>query len=92
MGLGFMLIESGLDMSIEMISCFIAFVAGLIFYSLDFKIGTLLHMFSFAGLFVIFYVNNMIWSIPLIFLLISIVILSLSLYAVSKVVERGAYI
>ena len=92
MGLGFGLIEAGLGMSIESVITIIILLAGVILYAADFKLGTLLHFLGFATAFIVFYVLGWNWVLPLIFMLLSLVILALSLYAVSKTTQAGAFI
>lgn len=75
-------IVANLSMSFEAIICFIAFVGGIIFYAKDFKLGVVLHLLFFGGIFTWFYLAGLNWTLPLIIMLCSLVLLVFSLFAI----------
>jgi|GEM_PF-5079287 len=74
------MISTNLDMDFAIIFSIVAFVIGIIFYAQDIKVGLLAHTILFGLVFALSYVNQWLWSIPLIIFLTFIVILSLSLF------------
>jgi len=67
-----------------------------IFFAKDFKIGIIILMTTSAGAFIWFYQqtvsgNAMDWTLPLSIFFISLVILSLSIYAVNKSSVTGGF-
>jgi len=97
MNIGFNLIESGLGMPLAYIAVIVIFICSLVFLAKDFKIGMILLFFQNGLLFLWFYYmyqhGDLIdYTIPLIMMFISLVILALSLYAVQKTSKEGGFI
>jgi len=69
----------------------IAFLLGLIWYAKGLKIGTLINMITFAGIFVWFYESSdsLNWLLPLVLVIVNIIILAISLYGETKVSPSG---
>lgn len=76
----------------EVLVCFLIFMAGLIFYAQDFKLGTVLHFAAYSATFLWFHAADLNWSIPLILALIFFVVMCLTLYAVNKATQQGQFI
>lgn len=84
MGFGFNsaidLIASNLGASPEALLLIVVFLAGLIFYALDMRIGIMIHFMLFSVSFVVLALLGMSTIYALTLTLLSLVVLSLSLY------------
>lgn len=90
--IGQSIIENSLELEITTILTIIVFVGGLIIFAKDYTMGLLLQFFIQLMLFVGFYLLGWAYQLPLIISLMTLVILSLSLYATSKKVQLGGII
>jgi len=91
----FEFLAENLGITIETVITFIALFGGMIVYARDFKIGMIVHILLFSGLFIVFRILEMNFRIPLTLFLIFLAILSLSIFFVAKespVTARGGLI
>lgn len=86
MNLGIEFILQSMGITLPTLIFLVVTILSLIFFATDFKIGLLIEVITQAVLFMWFYSADYItnWKQPLIAFLISIVLLSLSLYFQSK--------
>ena len=84
-------VVDNVGVSFEWIILLIFIVANIIFFARDFKIGIITLMITMAGVFVWFYQANYNWVLPLSVFFISLVILSLTLFAVNKSSATGGF-
>jgi accessory gene regulator protein AgrB len=86
-------IASNVGMEFELIITLLIAVGGLIFYAMDFKLGMVLHFVGFGVTFMAFYHYGLNYSKPLICFFMSLVLMALTLYFVSKTTKtRGAIV
>lgn len=88
----FGLVANNLNSTTEILIVAIAFLAGLVFYASDFRLGSLLHFLVYGVIFVWFYEKNMAWAYPLILMLIGLVVLTFTLMATQKAADKGGII
>lgn len=81
---GLDIVVANLNVSFETLMLVLFGLGGLIFYAKDVKLGLVLHMLIYGGLFMWFYTAGYEWAYPLILFFIFMVLLALSLYAVHK--------
>lgn len=86
------LVAPNLGMSFENIVLVVFLLGGCIFYAKDFLLGVLMHFIGSGGLFMLFWALEMNYVFSLVIFLISLVVMALSLYATSKVAQRGGII
>lgn len=84
-------------LSIETLIMFILLLGGFIFYARDFKLGLVLHFLMFTVNFIVFWSLNEYYGkdlntmIPLAFVLLFMVLLAFSLFAVAKNEPQGRF-
>lgn len=84
-------IQTNLGMVIELVFVLILFIAGTILLARSFLIGAMINFMVWAVVFVLFYLNNLNWTFPLILMFMHIVILSLGFIAVKMSKSQGYY-
>ena len=84
MNIGIHNIAANVGMQFELIILLLLFIAGLIFYVNDVRMGVILHMFIFGLAFMWFYQEGMNYAPALVIFLMFFVILCFTIYAVSK--------
>jgi len=92
MNIGITNIINNLGMGFENIILLCVIIGGFIIYAKDFKLGLIMHMIATGLLFMWFYQQGYNYVPSLISFFLFLITLSLSLYAVSKSVQRGTYI
>ena len=91
------MITTNLTVSIEMIIALLVLMGGFIFYAKDFKLGVSLHFFAFTLNFLSFWALNEYYSKTLnispslVFMLLFLVIMAFSLFAVEKNAPEGRF-
>ncbi len=85
-------IPSSLGMTIENIIVFGVFLGSLIFFAKDFRLGLIYLILSNTGLFIAYFSAGWIWVSPVILLFMALVGFALSLYAVRRSAQQGAFI
>lgn len=92
MWLPFELITENLAMDFEYLVPLIAFICGLTFYAINFKLGTILNFLLFMSIFIWFFEANINYVPALILGFINLVMLAFSLYAVNERAATGGRI
>lgn len=90
--IGQAIIESSLELKITTIITTVFLFGSLILFARDYTLGVLLSFFVNFMLFIMFYLLEWAWWLPLILALMFLVILSLSLYATNKKAAMGGII
>jgi len=83
---------NNVGMPLYYIMIFLIFLAGILFYAKDFKIGVLLHFVGFMLIFMWQYQLEMNYVPALVLGIIFAAILSISLFASNNKSQRGAFI
>lgn len=91
MNIGIELLLDNVGMSFEWVIMLILILGSMIFAAKDFKISLITLIVSMAGLFVWFYEKGYNYSMPLVVFFMGIVVLALSLYAVSSSSQTGGF-
>lgn len=86
------MVANNIGVSFETALLFVFLLGGGIFYAKSFQIGIIMHFVGSGLLFMLFYALSLNWIAPLVIFFISLVILSFSLYATSKVSQAGGII
>lgn len=89
---GISLIETNTGLMFEHWLLLIVIVGSAIFAAKDFKLSLVVGMFLTGGLFIFFYENGYFWAPTLVVFFMQLILLSFTLYAVSKQQEAGAVI
>lgn len=86
---GFTLMQAGLGVNLETAILFLICIGSLIFFAKDFKIGVIM-LFTLSGLcFMMFYFFGVNYRPAMVIFLMSLVIMAISFYAVSKSTAAG---
>jgi len=92
LNIGFLRIAENVGMPFEHIVLLLVVAGSLIFFAKDFKIGMVMLFISSGLCFMWFYAAGLNYVFALVTFLMSLIILSLSLYAVAKSHKAGAII
>ncbi|MFW6122380.1 MAG: hypothetical protein ACOC80_15975 [Petrotogales bacterium] len=84
MGMGIDLIVSNTGMSFEVITIIVVYLGIFVFYAKDFRLGTYIHAVGMMALLVWFYETDMAWQLPLAVMIVHIIILSFTIFALAK--------
>ena len=85
-------VANNIGVSLETAILLVFLMGGFIFYAKSFQIGIIMHFVGSGLIFMLFYALSLNWVAPLVIFFISLVILSFSLYATSKVSQAGGFI
>lgn len=86
------LVANNIGMSFENVITLITCLGCLVFFAKDFKLGIMLLFIMNGGLFIWFYEAGYNFVPPLVIFFLALVIMALSLYAVNKLTDRGAFV
>lgn len=90
-GFGIDTVLSNLGISFEWLIMLIIILANLTFFAKDFKLGMITLLGAMSGLFIWFYNSGYNYTLPLVVLFMSIIILALSLFAVQDTSTTGGF-
>lgn len=92
MNAGLITLATNLGISFEAIITLVMVFGGLIFYAVDFKIGTIIMFFISGSVFMWFYAAGYNYIYPLAIMLIMVVILAITLLFVNKTESKGGLV
>ncbi len=90
--MGLTAISTNLGVSLEYIVFIIFLFGSIIFYAADFKLGVILSLFISSGLFMWFKHLNINYVPFIVFMFISLILMAITLFFVSKTASTGAVI
>lgn len=82
--IGIQTIVANLGVSFEWVVTIVIFFGGILFYAKDYKLGVIMHFFSFALLFAWFYYAGYNYTPVIVLFFIFLIIMALSLYTISS--------
>lgn len=88
----FSMMASNLGVSFEWVVLFVILFGGGIFCAKNFQLGMIMYFIAFGGAFMVFYQWGLNYVPALILFFMSLVVMSLSLYASSQVVKSGGLV